>query len=58
MSSRDQVISDRRIEAALHSTAPSHDVLQAVRELIQEAYNHGLSAGQMHERVRPKKGHW
>lgn len=54
---RNQVIADRRIEAALYSTSNDHDVMQAVRELIQEAYNRGMSAGQMRERVKGSERH-
>lgn len=51
---RDQIIPDRRICAALDNEDGGAQ-LEAVRSLIEEAYNRGLSAGQMKERL---KGTW
>jgi hypothetical protein len=44
----DQVISDRRIAAALRSK----DVAEEIRVLTEEAFRRGFSAGQMKERLR------
>ena len=46
-----QTISDRRIESALFNTSASHDPMEAVRILIEEAYRMGVSMGQMKERM-------
>lgn len=46
-------INDRRMMAALESEDPA----AAVRELLDEAWNKGMSAGQMKERLSRVSGH-
>lgn len=51
---RDQFIPDRRIIAALDQD----DRVEAIRELVQEAWNKGYSAGQMKARLAQPRGTW
>lgn len=52
----DQIVPDRRIEAALDGKRD--EATELIRELINEAYNRGLSAGRMKSAIEHKRGTW